>query len=449
VFVCGCQATAALDNESERLVNDAIERLLETSGAGFSRTTIVIAHRLSSIKACDKIIVMERGQVVEEGTHDALAHKPAGTYAALLKLSEGKTSLATAEEEPQAHGEVAQAALVGRTASPQDKTGLGQVSSMAALDLDGAEAQAQDAKKPKAARKRISVRRALPFVRPDAALYVPALLGAVVNGMTFPIMALIMANLMTIFFGTNASWVLGQASIYALAFFGLGCAAFVANLMQHWAFGIINGRTTARVRSTVFRHMVAAEIGFFDRKENSVGALTSKLASDAAMVKAALSDRVEVGVTNTATVITGLAIAFSATWKLSLVVFAVFPMIAVAGMVQMLVMGGLATSDQADLAEAAQTLSEAIAGIRTVAAFSMQPMISRLYQDQLAGPLQRGTRKGFVGGLGFGLSNSAMFFAYALCYWYGSTLVASGEISFLNLNQALFGVRGGGGLGAD
>ena len=90
------EATAALDNESERLVNEAIDRLLSSSG---SRTTIVIAHRLSSIRACEKLIVLEKGAVVEEGTHDELLAIN-GLYASLFKLSEGTGTLSKTKTEP-------------------------------------------------------------------------------------------------------------------------------------------------------------------------------------------------------------------------------------------------------------------------------------------------------------------------------------------------------------
>ena len=57
------EATSALDAESERLVQDALDRLME------DRTTIVIAHRLATVRAADRIVVMDQGRIVEEGTH--------------------------------------------------------------------------------------------------------------------------------------------------------------------------------------------------------------------------------------------------------------------------------------------------------------------------------------------------------------------------------------------
>src|SRR5690606_13044530 len=69
------EATSALDNESEARVQQALETIRK------GRTTIVIAHRLSTVLSADRIVVMEDGRVVEQGSHEALLESPVGIYA--------------------------------------------------------------------------------------------------------------------------------------------------------------------------------------------------------------------------------------------------------------------------------------------------------------------------------------------------------------------------------
>ena len=73
------EATSALDSESETLVQDALERLMQ------SRTTFVIAHRLSTVRNAHRIVVLEAGRIKQSGTHDALLRQ-GGLYATLYEL---------------------------------------------------------------------------------------------------------------------------------------------------------------------------------------------------------------------------------------------------------------------------------------------------------------------------------------------------------------------------
>jgi len=73
------EATSSLDSESEALIQQAMERLMK------GRTSIVIAHRLSTVRSLDRILVFDRGEIVEHGTHAALATRAGGIYCGLFE----------------------------------------------------------------------------------------------------------------------------------------------------------------------------------------------------------------------------------------------------------------------------------------------------------------------------------------------------------------------------
>jgi len=77
------EATSSLDTESERLVQDAINKMMQ------NRTSIVIAHRLTTIRHADEIIVLQKGEIAERGTHDMLLEK-GGIYKRLIDMQEVK-----------------------------------------------------------------------------------------------------------------------------------------------------------------------------------------------------------------------------------------------------------------------------------------------------------------------------------------------------------------------
>lgn len=81
------EATSALDAESEKSVQVALDRVM------VGRTTVVVAHRLSTIRNADIIAVVQGGKIVETGSHDELVSNPASAYSSLIQLQETASSL--------------------------------------------------------------------------------------------------------------------------------------------------------------------------------------------------------------------------------------------------------------------------------------------------------------------------------------------------------------------
>lgn len=80
------EATSALDAESERVVQDALEKVM------VKRTTVIVAHRLSTIKNADVIAVVKNGVIAEKGKHDTLMNIKDGVYASLVSLHASASS---------------------------------------------------------------------------------------------------------------------------------------------------------------------------------------------------------------------------------------------------------------------------------------------------------------------------------------------------------------------
>ena len=78
------EATSALDVESERVVQQALERLMQ------NRTTVMVAHRLSTIRNADQISVLQNGKIVEQGTHSSLVENKNGAYFKLVNLQQNQ-----------------------------------------------------------------------------------------------------------------------------------------------------------------------------------------------------------------------------------------------------------------------------------------------------------------------------------------------------------------------
>jgi subfamily B ATP-binding cassette protein MsbA len=106
------EATSSLDNESEGLVQEALDRLMQ------NRTTVIVAHRLSTIKVAHRIAVLEEGQIIELGTHEELMERD-GLYARLYSMQFRDTEV----ERSGAAGSV-DGGKPGEEGAPEKRRGL-------------------------------------------------------------------------------------------------------------------------------------------------------------------------------------------------------------------------------------------------------------------------------------------------------------------------------------
>jgi ABC-type multidrug transport system fused ATPase/permease subunit len=94
------EATSSLDTESEALVQQALDRLIGEGG----RTIILVAHRLSTVRNADNIAVLDKGSLVEQGTHEQLLERKSGVYERLVRRQLHKTSNRIVEDPEEEDG---------------------------------------------------------------------------------------------------------------------------------------------------------------------------------------------------------------------------------------------------------------------------------------------------------------------------------------------------------
>jgi len=405
------EATSALDVEAEAVV---LRSLAELRGC----TVITIAHRVAAVRESEAVFVFDAGRLLETGVPAQLLQNESSAYAQLFRAAE---ALDKANAAAAANGKPHQA--------DASKTAQQRLSSTA-TSMPKATSTRQET-------GRVSLRRVFnEFASDDALLFVPGLLGSAVAGAGFPMMAFLMAHFTNTLYLPNISQLLSQAATWTVAFCVLAVAYGLGMFSEIATFAAVNGRLTARVRTRVFDHVMRMHVGWFHSEEASAGRLTAMLAGDALNVKTVLSDRLALNTRNVSTLATGLAIAFSASWEMALIVFACFPVVVLALLAKDKFSFSRAGRDA--LAAATETQLESVAGLATIKAFDLSARMVRKYKEELRPTVS--WPHALAGGVGFGFGQSVRFFVLALALWVGGTLVANGQITFDAMVQALFGV---------
>ncbi|KAL7089248.1 hypothetical protein ACP275_13G177500 [Erythranthe tilingii] len=444
------EATSALDAESEHVVQEALDNVMT------NRTTIVVAHRLTTIRNADLIAVVHSGKLIEQGTHAELIKDPEGAYTQLVRMQEGgaKTQSENRMQKQEYISELDRS--LGKSSSKRmlfRRSTSSNESSRHSFTLTNNVPGYIEIQEPHTAaeivgdvtedenvlnkRKKVSITRLAKLNKPEIPILLLGCLGAVVQGLMYPIFGLLLSSAIRIFFEPPHE-LRKDSKFWAGMMVVLGTSTLVAVPIQNYFFGVAGGKLIERIRSLTFKKIVNQEISWFDDPANSSGAVGARLSTDAATVKSLVGDALALVVQNISTVIAGLVIAFTANWLLALIVFLVLPFIGLQGFMQMRFYRGFSADAKVKYEEASQVANDAVSSIRTVASFSAEDRVMKVYEEKCEGPLRQGVRLGIVSGTSFGVGWLSLYCTQAFCFYIGALLIQHGRASFGDVFKVFF-----------
>lgn len=222
------EATSALDAESELIVQEALEKIMS------NRTTIIVAHRLSTIRDVDTIIVLKNGQVVENGTHLELMSKN-GEYMSLVSL---QTSPNFTNSSSISHSGSSRNSSFRDNMNNEEELKLNTTRELQSSDQGNASVP--------------SIFDLLKLNAPEWPYAILGSIGAVLAGMEAPLFALGITHILTAFYSPNGSKIKQEIDRIALIFVGVAVITIPIYLLQHYFYSLMGDRLTARVRLLMF-----------------------------------------------------------------------------------------------------------------------------------------------------------------------------------------------------
>ncbi|KAL1797292.1 hypothetical protein ACET3X_003898 [Alternaria dauci] len=426
------EATSALDPRAEKVVQSALNRV------SINKTTLIIAHKLATVMAADNIVVMKDGQIYEQGTHHELVESD-GLYAAMVHAQDLGTKAIDRDIQRElldarnVEESVDLKPTLQRTQSHYNTTELGcEVEHLAAGTLGYS-----------------LIKCIWIMLKENFDLhywYAVTIIGGVIGGGTYPAQAIIFSRLVRVF-TLQGSEAQEQANFWALMFFVLA----LANLFAYFGIGLacnsIGQTLTHRYRKEMIERVISFDQEFFDRPENSSGALTSKLSSAPTALQELMSANLGLMFNILVNITASSALGIAYGWKLGLtLVFGGLTIIVAAGYYRIRIDQKLEAATEEQFSSSAGLATEAVTSIRTVSMLTLETSIMREYSDTLQAITRKVIRSLTFALVPYALSQSADFLVMALGFWYGSRLIANSEYNtsqfFVIFIAIVFGGQG-------
>uniref|UniRef100_A0A1I8A8Z0 Multidrug resistance protein 1 n=1 Tax=Steinernema glaseri TaxID=37863 RepID=A0A1I8A8Z0_9BILA len=321
-----------------------------------------------------------------------------------------------------------------------------------------------DKEKPEEEQKKVSILQLFRYASKfDLILITIGSLVAIGTGLGFPFMAVIFGDISQSFINAtmnydNANITVGNETIpfrdiYSLDTFGsdvarnclyyvyLGIAMFVAATVQVMCFLVAGENMIHRMRIAFLKAVLRQDIPWYDK--NHSGTLTTKLFDNLERVKEGTGDKCALLIQFVSQFFSGLIIAFSYDWRLTLIMISLSPFMMLCGAFIAKLMASSATREAENYAKAGSVAEEVLTSIRTVVSFNGQEIECNRYNKALKASRRDGIIKSIYVGIGLAATFLIIFSSYTLAFWVGTDYVVWGWIEPGTLLTVFFSVMMG------
>ena len=443
------EATSALDTKSEGVVQAALDV------AAQGRTTIVIAHRLSTIRDADNIVVMSEGCIIEQGTHDELLERQQAYYNLVNAQQigdrdpqDGMGEEASKVEEELTRIHTTKSRSSAKLAPEDEKLALGLTTtgkSISSQVLDK-----KDADKGAHYSLFTLIKFIAAFNKKEWYFMATGLFFSVISGGGQPTQAVFFAKAIVALSQPLqfADQIRSDINFWALMYLMLGLVNMSAMIILGVAFAFCSERLVHRARDQAFRTMLRQDISFFDKEENSTGALTAFLSTETTHLAAISGATLGTLLTCTTTLVAACVVSLIIGWKLALVCISTLPILLACGFFRFYMLAQFAARSKRAYQSSAAYACENTNAIRTVASLTREHDVYEAYHGQLAAQGKKSFVSVCKSSTLYAMSQSFVLLCTALGFWYGGTLIASGEYSlfqfFICFTQIIFGAQSAG-----
>ncbi|XP_067948052.1 phosphatidylcholine translocator ABCB4-like [Watersipora subatra] len=419
------EATSALDTQSESVVQEALYR------ASRGRTTLVIAHKLSTVKFADRIFLLQDGKVHEEGTHSYLLSQKGVYYSLVMRQLQQEKEEHFRKPRSKERVNYETERLLGKSDSHSSSIASCKLLQPTPVQESSKEISAKMSKQiSQLTQPNISIIDIVRMNQPEMSLIAVGIVAAIINGTANVLFAILLSNAVGEL--SEPDLLLQERRVNMMALYTVLAAILtgLASIIQHYTLTLSGEKLVDRLRRESFSSLIKQEMTFFDQPENGEGLITNRLLSDTSLVKGATGMRLGILSQAYTTIIGGLIVAFSHVWELALVSLFFTPIMIASGTVQERFLRGNTYKNQVNLEEGVQMAQEAISNIRTVTSLNRQRYFTDNFHQRLKAFYQAEIKKIFTSGITYSLAQSAQFFMYAVCYGFGGYLIICGCLTW-------------------